>query len=137
VKSDSQDAEPGVVVLSAQKVVDDVTAKIDGVKELLSSALKDACSNLREEDIGAKGTFVYLARSSGSAGTPLDAFMVVPVEGDYEFVPVLVNSKGQCEAGKSALQLDPKFLDFSAVSNVDDLSSAISNDPDLEQFFSS
>jgi hypothetical protein len=137
VKSDNQDAEPGVVVLTAQKTVDEVTAKIDGAQELLSSALKDACSNLREEDIGAKGTFVYLARSSGSAGVPLDAFMVVPVEGDYEFVPVLVNSKGQCEAGKSSLQLDPKFLDFSAVSNVDELSTAISDDPDLQQFFSS
>jgi hypothetical protein len=137
VTSDNQDAEAGVVVLTAQKTVDEVTAKIDGANELLSSALKDACSNLREEDIGAKGNFVYLARSSDSAGTPLDAFMVVPIEGDYEFVPVVVNSKGQCEAGKSSLQLDPKFLDFSAVSNVDELSTAITNDPDLQQFFSS
>ena len=136
VTSDNQDAEPGVVVLTAQKTVDDVAAKIEGVKDLLSSSLKDACSNLREEDIGAKGTFVYLARSSGTAGGALDAFMVVPVEGDYEFVPVLVNSKGQCEAGKSSLDLEPKFLDFSDVQNIDDLSSVIENDPELSSLAS-
>jgi hypothetical protein len=131
VKSDSQDAEPGIVVLTAQATVDAVTNKIEGAKDLLSSSLKDACSNLREEDIGAKGSFVYLARASGTAGSQLDSFMVVPVEGDYEFVPVLVNSKGQCEAGKSTLELNPKFLDFSAVSNIDDLASAIDEDPEL------
>jgi hypothetical protein len=131
VSSDNQEAEPGIVVLTAQKTVDDVANKIAGAKEVLSSSLKDACSNLREEDIGAKGTFVYLARASGAAGTQLDAFMVVPIEGDYEFVPVLVNSTGQCEAGKSTLDLNPRFVDFSNVQTIDDLSSVIENDPDL------
>jgi hypothetical protein len=131
VRSDKQDAEPGIVVLTAQKTVDDVANKIQGAKDVLSSALKDACSNLREEDIGAKGTFVYLARASDSAGTQLDAFMVVPIEGDYEFVPVLVNSNGQCEAGKSTLDLNPKFVDFSNVQNIDDLSTVIQDDPAL------
>jgi hypothetical protein len=74
---------------------------------------------------------VYLARASDSAGTQLDAFMVVPIEGDYEFVPVLVNSNGQCEAGKSTLDLKPKFVDFSNVQNIDDLSTVIQDDPDL------
>jgi len=134
VKSDDSTVEPGVVVLAQQKTVDDVAAKIEGSKDLLSSSLKNACSNLREEDIGAKGTVVFLARASDAAGQQLDAFMVVPIEGDFEFVPVLVNDKGQCEAGKSSLDLDPKFLDFSDVKNIDDLSSAISNDSDLSQF---
>jgi hypothetical protein len=136
VTSDNEDAEPGIVVLTAQQTIDEVTNKIEGVKDLLSSKLKDNCSNLREEDIGAKGTFVYLARSSGSAGTPLDSFMVVPVEGDYEFVPVLVNSDGLCEAGKSTLELEPLAVDFSDVETVDDLSSVIENDPDLSSIAS-
>ena len=85
VKSDNQDAEPGIVVLTQQKTVDEVTNKIQGARELLSSTLKDACSNLREEDIGAKGNFVYLARASDSAGTQLDAFMVVPDRGRLRF----------------------------------------------------
>ena len=134
VKSDNQDAEPGIVVLTQQTTIDAMTNKIEGTKDLLSSSLKDACSNLREEDIGAKGGFVYLARSSDTAGTQLDSFMVVPIEGDYEFVPVLVNSNGQCEAGKSTVDLDPKFLDFSDVHNVDDLSSVIDDDSDLSSF---
>lgn len=134
VKSDDDTVEPGVVVLAQQKTVDDVANKIEGSKDLLSGSLKDACSNLREEDIGAKGNVVFLARASDTAGKQLDSFMVVPIEGDFEFVPVLVNDKGQCEAGKSTLDLDPKFLDFSDVKNIDDLSSAISNDSDLSQF---
>ena len=137
VKSDDEDAEPGIVVLTAQKTVDEVTNKIEGAKDLLSSKLKDACSNLREEDIGAKGNFVYLALSSESAGTQLEAFMVVPVEGDYEFVPVLVNSDGLCEAGKSGLELVPLSVDFSDVQDIDDLSSVIENDPALSSFASS
>ena len=136
VNSDNEDAEPGVVVLTEQATIDAMTNKIDGTKELLSSSLKDACSNLREEDIGAKGGFVYLARSSESAGEQLDSFMVVPIEGDYEFVPVLVNTDGQCEAGKSTLDITPKFLDFSDVSNIDDLASVIEDDSDLSQFSS-
>jgi Protein of unknown function (DUF2510) len=134
VTADNKDVEPGIVVLTQQKTVDDVANKIEGAKDLLSTSLKDACSNLREEDIGAKGTVVFLARGSGSAGTDLDNFMVVPIEGDFEFVPVLVNSDGKCEAGKSTLDLDPKFLDFRDVHNIDDLRSAISNDSDLSSF---
>lgn len=136
VKSDDNNVQPGIVVLTQQKTVDDVANKIDGARDLLSSSLKDACSNLREEDIGAKGGFVFLARASDTAGSELDTFMVVPVESDFEFVPVLVNDKGQCEAGKSTLNLDPKFLDFSDVHNIDDLSSVISDDSDLDSFSS-
>lgn len=131
VKSDNEEVEPGIVVLTKQAVVDEVAAKIDGARDLLTSQLKDACSNMREEDIGATGDVVYLARASDEAGAQLDAFMVVPVEGDFEFVPVLVNSKGQCEAGKSSLTIEAKFVDFSSVNNIDDLASVISEDPEL------
>jgi hypothetical protein len=63
--------------------------------------------------------------------------MVVIAEGDYEFVPVLVDENGTCGAGKSTLSLDPKRLDFSTVSNSDDLASVLSNASDLASFFSS
>lgn len=131
VKSGDKAVTPGYVVLSSQKVVDDVGSKISGASDLLTGQLKNACSNLREEDIGAKGTVVYREDTANNAGEQLDSFMVVIVEGDYEFVPVLVNADAKCEAGKSSLQLDPKVLDFSSVTNVDDLSSVISNDSDL------
>jgi hypothetical protein len=131
VKSDDKAVIPGYVVLTSQKVVDAVGNKISGASDLLTGQLRNACSNLREEDIGAKGTVVYREDKAGRAGERLDSFMVVAVEGDYEFVPVLVNADGKCEAGKSSLQLDPKQLDFTDVKNVDDLSSLISSDSDL------
>jgi hypothetical protein len=134
VKSDSTDNKPGVVVLAEQRTVDDLTDKIEGLGDLLSSSLRDACSNLSEEGIGAKGTFVYLAQASDSAGTQLEAFTVVPIEGDFEFVPVLVNADGECETGRSTLDIVPKFLDFGDVNNIDDLVSVIENDPDLSRF---
>ncbi|MEY2431691.1 MAG: hypothetical protein QOC92_1416 [Acidimicrobiaceae bacterium] len=131
MKSDNKDVTPGYVVLASRKVVDDVGNKISGASDLLTGQLRNACSNLREEDIGAKGTLVYREDTANRAGEQLDSFMVVVVEGDYEFVPVLVNADGKCEAGKSSMQLDPKPLDFSSVNNIDDLSSVISRDSDL------
>jgi hypothetical protein len=62
--------------------------------------------------------------------------MVVPIEGDFEFVPVLVNSDGLCEAGKSTLELESRSVDFSDVENIDDLSSVIENDPVLSSLAS-
>lgn len=135
--TDNKDLTPAFVVLSEQKTVDSVNSKIQGVADLLSGQLRDACSNLREEDIGAKGTVVYFADKSNNAGEDLHTFMVVVAEGDYEVVPVLVDADGKCGAGKSTLKLDPKPLDFSSVSNSDDLASALSNDSDLATFFSS
>jgi hypothetical protein len=131
MKSDNKGVVPGYVVLTSQKLVDDVGSKISGASDLLTGQLRNACSNLREEDIGAKGTVVYREDKANRAGEQLDSFMVVAVEGDYEFVPVLVNADGKCEAGKSSMQLDPKSVDFSNVHNIDDLSSLISNDSDL------
>jgi len=135
--TDNSDLTPAFVVLSDQKTVDSVNSKVEGISDLLSAQLRDACSNLREEDIGAKGTVVYRADKAANPGEELHTFMVVIAEGDYEVVPVLVDADGKCEAGKSTLKLDPKPLDFSSVSNSDDLASALSNDSDLSSFFSS
>ena len=135
--TDNKDLTPAFVVLSDQKTIDSVNSKIQGISGLLSAQLRDACSNLREEDIGAKGTVVYRADKSANPGEDLHTFMVVIAEGDYEVVPVLVDADGKCGAGKSTLKLDPKALDFSAVSNSDDLASVLSNDSDLASFFSS
>jgi len=135
--TENKDLTPAFVVLSDQKTVDSVNSKVQGVADLLSGQLRDACSNLREEDIGAKGTVVYLADKSQNAGDDLHSFMVVIADGDYEFVPVLVDQDGKCGAGKSTLKLDPKPLDFSSVSNSDDLASVLSNASDLSSFFSS
>lgn len=136
-KSENKELTPAYVVLSDQKTIDSVNSKIEGVKELLTAQLRDACSNLREEDIGAKGTVVYRADKAGNAGDELRSFMVVIAEGDYELVPVLVDQNGQCQAGKSSLELDPKALDFGNVSNSSDLESVLSDNSDLSSFFSS
>ena len=118
-------------MLSSQQTIDAVTNQIANVKSLLSFQLRDACPNLREEDIGATGTVVFREDKSTVPGESFDSFMVVPTEGDYEFVPVLVNPSGQCEAGKTTLELRAKFVDFSDVHNTDDLSSVLENDPDI------
>ncbi|HEV3227508.1 MAG TPA: DUF2510 domain-containing protein [Acidimicrobiales bacterium] len=131
VTSSDQKVTPGLVVLADQKTVDTVTAKVDGVKNLLQSQLRDACGNLREEDIGAKGTVVYDAGKSDNPGKDFHSFMVVLAEGDYEFVPVLVDDNAQCQGGKSTMKLEPKFLDFSGVKSIGDLQSTLSDDSDL------
>lgn len=136
-KTDVADLTPAFVVLSEQKTIDSVNSKVEGIHDLLTAQLRDACSNLREEDIGAKGTVVYRADKANGPGEELHTFMVVLAEGDYEVVPVLVDQDDNCVAGKTSLQLDPRSLDFDSVSNSSDLESVLTNDSDLSTFFSS
>ena len=137
VTSHDEKLSPGVIVEASQNVVDALNSSIEGISSDLSNKLKDACQNLREEDIGAKGNVAYFFAGTGDPKTDLVSFTVAPIGGDFEIVPVLVDSDGQCKAGKLTLTVQAKPLDFSSVKNRDDLESVLSNDSDLEKFFSS
>jgi len=137
VSSDAEDLEPGVIVMSSQALVDSVAAKIEGARDLLNRSLRDACFNLREEDIGAKGTVVLSARRSGEAGTELKDFIEVPVDGEYEFIPVLVDEQQTCIAGKTTMTLEAEPFDFGDIDDLDELQSSESESPVLSDFFSS
>jgi len=128
---------PGVIVETSQAVVDSLNNSIDGISDDLTSKLKDACPNLREEDIGAKGNVAYFFASSGDPDTKLESFTIAPLPGDFEIVPVLVDDKNQCAAGKLTMTVSAKPLDFSGVNDSDELFSVLSDSPDLSKFFSS
>ena len=128
---------PGVIVEASQQVVDSLNSSIEGIESDLSNKLKDACGNLREEDIGAKGNVAYFFAGSGDPNTDLVSFTIAPIGGDFEVVPVLVDENGKCQGGKLTLTLEAKPLDFSGVSDRSDLESLLSDDPDLATFFSS
>ena len=64
----------------------------------------------------------------------MKAFTFMPVGGNFEFIPVLVDDQGNCRGGHLELKIDPHFLDFSNVKNVDDLSSTLTNDPNTTFF---
>jgi hypothetical protein len=131
VTASDDNATAGVIVETTNDVVDKLKSKISGISDLLSNQLRNACRNLREEDLGAKGDVAYFFESS-TTGKNLHTFAIVPVGGDFEFIPVVVDDQGNCKGGKIDLTLDPHTLDFTGVSNIDDLSSAISNDPELK-----
>lgn len=137
VASHENDLSPGVIVEASQSVVDSLNSRIEGISSDLSNKLRDACGNLREEDIGAKGNVAYFFAGSGDPKNDLVSFTLAPIGGDFEVVPVLVDKNGQCKAGKLTLTLEAKPLDFGNVSNRSDLESVLSNDPDLSTFFSS
>jgi hypothetical protein len=137
VESKEDGKTAGVIVETSQSVVDSLNSSIDGLSDDLKSKLKDACPNLREEDIGAKGNVAYFFASSADAKTKLESFTVAPLPGDFEVVPVLVDADGKCVAGKLTVTISAKPLDFSGVSNSDDLFSKLSDSPDLSKFFSS
>jgi hypothetical protein len=137
VKATDKNVTPGIIIEAKQDVVDKVNAKISGVSDLLSDKLKTACPNLREEDLGAKGDIAYAFSSSGEAGKDLRDFTVVPIGGEFEFIPVVVDDNGVCKAADLTMTLTPHFLDFSGVSSRDDLQQAIVDSPDLQEFTSS
>ena len=137
VESKEDGKTPGVIVETSQSVVDSLNSSIDGISGDLTSKLKDACPNLREEDLGAKGDVAYFFASSGDPEVKLESFTIAPLAGDFEIVPVLVDENDQCLAGKLTLTVSAKPLDFGGVTDSDELFSVLSDSPDLEKFFSS
>ena len=137
VKSDDENLVPGVIVEANQKIVDSVNSQISDASDVLGNQLKDACSNLREEDIGAKGNVAYFFKSGDVAGTELKTFATMPVAGEFEFVPVLIDDKGDCKAGKLTMTLEARPVNLKDVSNLSDLQSVLSDASNLSDFFSS
>lgn len=135
VKTDT-DLTPGIIVETGQGVVDEVNNRISGVSDRLTNQLKNACSNLRETDLGAKGSVAYFFEPASGPGETLRTFTIAPVGGEFEFIPVLVGDDGNCKGGQLELTLDPHFLDFSQVSDFDALASLIADDPELAEFTS-
>jgi hypothetical protein len=135
VKADDDSKTAGVIVETDQKTVDAVTSQISDASDVVGGdRIKDACSNLREEDIGAKGNVIYFATVASDVGAELKTFVDLPKSGRYEFVPVLVDDKGDCKAGKLTVKMQALPLDHSNVSNLSDLESLLSDDTDLSDF---
>src|SRR5439155_10777943 len=59
VKPTDKQVKANVIIEAKQDVIDKVNAKISDLNDLLENKLKDACTNLREEDLGAKGDVAY------------------------------------------------------------------------------
>jgi hypothetical protein len=137
VTATDKNVTPGIIIEAKQGVVDQLNAKISGLSDLLSDKLKAACPNLREEDLGAKGDIAYSFSGSGEAGKDLHDFTVVPIAGDFEFIPVVVDDKGACKAGELTLTLTPHFLDMSGATSSDELQTVVNDSPDLKEFTSS
>jgi len=65
VEADDDSFTPAII---DQGVVDAVNAQISDASDVLGNGLRDACANLREEDIGAKGSVAYFFQSADGAG---------------------------------------------------------------------
>jgi hypothetical protein len=138
VEGDDETLTPAIIVEADQKIVDAVNSQISDASDVLGGdRLKDACSNLREEDIGAKGNVAYFFDQASDAGAKLRTFATVPAAGEFEFVPVLIDAKGDCKAGKLTMKLEARAVDLKDVSNLSDLGSALSDASNLSEFFSS
>ena len=61
----------------------------------------------------------------------------MPASGQFEFVPVLLDDKGDCKGGTVTTTLEAIPIDLKDVSNLSDLDSVLSDDSSLSDFFSS
>jgi hypothetical protein len=137
VNGDDDALIAGIIVETNQGVVDAVNSQISGASDVLGDQLQDACSNLREEDIGAKGNVAYFFDRAFDPGEELKTFAIMPAAGEFEFVPVLIDDNEDCKAGKLTMTLEPVDVDLGEVANLDDLGSVLSDEPNLSEFFSS
>jgi len=135
VKGDDANLVPAIIIETNQQVVDAVNSHIsDASDQLGGDKLKDVCSNLREEDIGATGNVTYFFDFAGDAGSELRTVVPVPAAGNFEFVPVLLDENGDCRGGKVTTTIAAVPLDLGKVSNLSDLDSVLSVDSNLSDF---
>src|SRR5581483_7650141 len=66
----------------------------------------------------------------------LRAFTAMPVGGEFEFIPLLIDDNGDCRAGKLTMTLKALDLDLSDVSNLSDLEAVFSDNSSPGSFSS-
>ena len=136
VKAEDNQLTPGVIAEASKKVVDQVNTQIEDASGRLETQFKDACRNLREEDLGVQGSVVYFF-GPGEKGSTSHFFVFAPVGGDYEFVTVLVDDQGNCQAGVATMTLRAVSVDMSTASTVQDLEDLAAKNSTITDFLSS
>ena len=129
-----KDSLVGYVVLTRVVTVDKLESRINGADDVFTESFDDVFSDLRREDIGAKGEVGYFGGSATDAGQTLHNVVPIIEAGDYEVIPLVVNADGNRIAKEYTLTLEVRDLDLGDSSEFSDLESEFSDNDVVTDF---
>jgi hypothetical protein len=129
-----KDALVGYVVLAKKGTVDKLVDRLEGADTVFTESFDDVFSDLRAEDIGAKGEVGYFGGSSLGAGESLHNVVPIIEAGDYEVIPLVVDADGNRVVKEYDLTLEVKDLDLGDSSEFSDLESSFSDNDVVTDF---
>ena len=121
-------------MLAKTLTVDKLENRINGADSVFTESFDDVFSDLRAEDIGAKGDVGYFGGSSTGAGAALHNVVPIIEAGDYEVIPLIVDADGNRVAKEYDLTLEVRDLDLGDSSEFSDLESSFSDDGVVTDF---
>jgi hypothetical protein len=124
--------QPIVVIEASKTTSDQIATTLLGATDE-STKLKDLFPDLREEDLGVKGSVIVFACGPPTANGGLVAAMPSAVGGDYEVVPVLLDGGNNRHTGDATLTLRTEPFDYTNLLTAADVASAFDQDPVLHE----
>jgi hypothetical protein len=127
----------GYIVLTQKATVDKVVDRLNGADSVFTESFDDVFSDLRAEDIGAKGDVGYFGGSSLGAGESLHNVVPILEAGDYEVIPLVLDDNNKRIVKDYDLTLEVRDLDLGDSSEFSDLESEFSDNDVVTDFIAS
>jgi hypothetical protein len=134
IEPKDKDSLVAYVVLAKKGTVDKLVNKLDGADSVFTESFDDVFSDLRAEDIGAKGDVGYFGGSALGAGESLHNVVPIIEPGGYEVIPLVVDADGKRIAKEYTLTLEVRDLDLGDSSEFSDLESSFSDNSVVTDF---
>jgi hypothetical protein len=122
------------VVLTKKPTVDKIGDRINGADSVFTESFDDVFSDLRAEDIGAKGDVGYFGGAGAEPGATMRNVVPIIEPGDYEVIPLVVDSDGNRIVKEYELTLEVRDLDLGESSEFSDLESTFSDNGVVTDF---
>jgi hypothetical protein len=122
------------VVLTKRPTVDKIVDRVNGADDVFTESFDDVFSDLRAEDIGAKGDVGYFGGAGSEPGETLRNVVPILEAGDYEVIPLVVDGDGNRIVKDYKLTLEVRDLDLGDSSEFSDLESTFSENDVVTDF---
>ena len=129
-----KDALVAYVVLAKKPTVDKIADRIDGADAVFTESFDDVFSDLRAEDIGAKGDVGYFGGAASAPGETMRNVVPIIEAGDYEVIPLVVDGDGKRIVKEYELTLEVRDLELGDSSVFSDLESTFSDNDVVTDF---
>ena len=122
------------IVLTKKPTVDKIVDRFKGAENVFDASFDDVFSDLRAEDIGAKGDVGYFAGAASEPGGKLLNVVPIVEAGDYEVIPLVLDGEGKRVVKEYKLTLEVRDLDLGDSSDFSDLESTFSDNSAVTDF---